>query len=241
MTVQEQTREHRVVSEQEWIDARKALLLKEKELTRQRDEITRLRQDLPWVKVEKEYTFETPEGKKTLSELFEGRSQLLIYHFMFAPDWEEGCPGCSFISDHVDGALPHLEHHDVTYTAVSRAPLATLEAYKKRMGWKFPWVSAGEGDFNYDFHASYRREDLDRGPVFHNFTEQKLQGEDQPGLSAFYKAADGTIYHTYSMYERGGDILINTYNFLDMAPLGRNEKSAMDWMKRHDEYEGDRQ
>jgi predicted dithiol-disulfide oxidoreductase (DUF899 family) len=240
MTVTDQTTPHRVVSEQEWIEARTALLKKEKELTRQRDEISRLRQELPWVKVEKNYTFDSPEGRVSLTDLFDGRSQLIVYHFMFAPDWEQGCDGCSFICDHVDAARQHFEHHDVSFVAVSRATVEKLEAYKKRMGWKFRWVSSGESDFNYDYHASYRREDLDRGPVFHNFTVQKLNGEDQPGLSAFIKDANGDIYHTYSTYERGGDILIGAYNYLDMAPLGRNEQGAMDWMKRHDEYEGDR-
>jgi predicted dithiol-disulfide oxidoreductase (DUF899 family) len=240
MTVTDQTTPHRVVSEQEWIEARTALLKKEKELTRQRDEISRLRQELPWVKVEKNYTFDSPEGRVSLTDLFDGRSQLIVYHFMFAPDWEQGCDGCSFICDHVDAARQHFEHHDVSFVAVSRATVEKLEAYKKRMGWKFRWVSSGESDFNYDYHASYMREDLDRGPVFHNFTVQKLNGEDQPGLSAFIKDANGDIYHTYSTYERGGDILIGAYNYLDMAPLGRNEQGAMDWMKRHDEYEGDR-
>lgn len=230
------TSQHKVASKDEWTEARKRLLEKEKAWTREKDELTRMRLELPWVKVEKEYVFDGPNGKETMSDLFEGRSQLLIYHFMFAPEWDEGCSGCSFISDHIDGANLHLAHHDVTLIAVSRAPLEKLEAFKKRMDWKFKWVSSGDSDFNYDYQASFHREDLDRGPVFYNFTMQKLRGEDQPGLSAFIKDESGEIYHTYSTYERGGDILIGAYNYLDLAPKGRNEESGMDWMRLHDQY-----
>lgn len=228
--------EQAVVSEQEWVAARQELLKKEKELTRHIDEVSRLRQALPWVKVEKKYTFEGPEGPVSLSELFDGRSQLIVYHFMYAPEWDEGCSGCSFLADHFDGPRQHFEHHDVTLVAVSRAPLAKLEAFKKRMGWTFRWVSSDDGDFNYDYHASYRRKDLDAGPVFHNFTTQKLTGEDQPGLSVFIKDQNGEIFHTYSSYERGLDILVGVHNFLDLTPKGRNEDSAMNWVRLHDEY-----
>lgn len=228
---------HKVVSQQEWIAARQELLRKEKEFTKQRDAMSAAIRDLPWVKVEKNYTFDGAEGKVTLSELFDGKSQLIVYHFMYAPDWEEGCDGCTFVSDHVDAARQHFEHHDISYVAVSRAPLSKLEAYKKRMGWTFRWVSSDDGDFNYDFGASFHPEDLQRGPVFYNFKEQTLKGTDQPGLTVFYKDEHGDIFRTYSTYERGLDILIGAYNFIDMTPVGRNEQDGMgDWMKRHDEY-----
>jgi predicted dithiol-disulfide oxidoreductase (DUF899 family) len=227
---------HSVVSEEEWIEAGRSLLVKEKELTRFRDEVSRLRRDLPWVRIEKNYVFEGPEGRVSLSDLFDGRSQLLAYHFMFGPGWDEGCLGCSFVCDHVDGARQHLEHHDVSFAAISRAPLAEFAPFKKRMGWGFRWVSSNGNDFNYDFGVSYRREDLDRGPVLHNFTIQKLSSEEQPGLTALFKDADGAIYRTYSTYERGLDLLCGTYNFLDLTPLGRNETGAMSWVSLHDKY-----
>jgi predicted dithiol-disulfide oxidoreductase (DUF899 family) len=232
---------HPVVSQEQWLAARKDLLLKEKEFTQLRDKINAERLALPWVKVEKDYVFNTPKGKKTLSELFDGRSQLIVYHFMLGPGWEAGCPGCSFLSDHVDGALPHLEHHDVTWTAVSRAPLPEIEAYRKRMGWKFPWVSASGSDFNYDYHVSFTKEDLASGTVTYNFTDMPVKAEsagtELPGLSAFYKDDSGDIFHTYSSYARGGEELIGTLMILDRAPKGRNEKSTMDFVRRHDEYE----
>jgi len=227
-----------IVTQEEWLAASQEFLAREKEFTRQRDALSEARRHLPRVKVEKEYTFDGPNGAVSLQDLFEGRSQLLVYHFMFAPSWDEGCDGCSFVCDHVDAARQHFEHHDVSFAAVSRAPLAKLDAYKKRMGWKFPWVSSGEGDFNYDFQASFRREDLDRGPVLYNFTLQTLKGEDQPGLSVFQRDENGEIYHTYSSYERGLDLLIGAYNFIDLTPVGRNESDGMEnWMKRHDTYD----
>lgn len=228
----------RVVSQEEWLAASRDLLAREKEFTRQRDALSAARRALPMVKVEKEYTFDGPNGTVRLGDLFAGRGQLIVYHFMFAPSWEAGCDGCSFVCDHVDAARQHFEHHDISFTAISRAPLARLEAYKKRMGWTFPWVSSGDGDFNYDYQASFRREDLDRGPVLYNFTQQKLRGEDQPGLSVFLRGENGEIYHTYSSYERGLDLLIGAYNFIDLTPIGRNETGGMEnWMKRHDEYD----
>lgn len=230
-------RAHKIVSKDEWIKARQALLTKEKEWTRAKDDLTRERQDLPWVRVEKAYVFEGPNGLVALTDLFRGRSQLFVYHFMFAPEWDEGCSGCSFICDHVDAARQHFEHHDVKFVAISRAPIDKLEAFKKRMGWTFDWLSSDDSDFNYDFGASFRRADLGKGPVFYNFKMQKLNGEDQPGMSVFYKDPDGAVYHTYSSYERGGDILIGAYNFLDMTPKGRNEQNGMeDWMRLHDQY-----
>ena len=229
-----------VVSREEWLAARRALLAKEKEVTRLRDRVNAERLALPWVKVEKNYVFDTPQGKKTLAELFDGRSQLIVYHFMFGPDWAAGCPGCSFLADHIDGALPHLEHHDVTMIAVSRAPLPKIAAYKRRMGWRFPWVSAFGNDFNYDYHVSFTRDALASGKVFYNFneTEPGDGGNDElPGLSAFYRDAAGDIFHTYSSYARGPEELIGTLMILDRTPKGRNEATIMDFVRRHDEYE----
>ncbi len=228
---------HRIVSEAEWLEASQKLLAREKELTRMRDQINRERMDLPWVKVEKSYTFEGEQGNRSLSDLFEGKSQLIVYHFMFGPGWEEGCPGCSFVSDHVDAARMHFEHHDIAYAAVSRAPLTELLPYKHRMGWTFPWYSSAGTDFNYDFQASFHPEDLEKGTVLYNHTQQKLKSQEQPGLSVFYKETDGTLYRTYSSYERGLDLLIGAYNFIDLTPMGRNEESPMDWMRYHDRYE----
>jgi len=228
--------DHKVVTQQEWIEASAELLIEEKELTRHRDEVSRLRRELPWVRGEKNYVFDGPNGKETLADLFAGRSQLITYHFMFAPG-DEGCPGCSFVSDHIDGANLHLAHHDVTLLAVSRAPLAEFLPFKKRMDWDFKWVSSAGTDFNYDFWVSYTRAELDRDKVLHNFTIQKLNGEEQPGLSAFYKDPAGSIFHTYSSYERGLDLLVGAYNYLDLTPKGRNEASGMDWLNFHDKYD----
>ena len=230
---------HPVVSREEWLVARKSLLQREKEATRLRDAINAERLKLPWVMVEKDYEFDTPAGRKSLADLFDGRSQLIVYHFMLGPDWEAGCPGCSFLSDHLDGALPHLNHHDVTLTAVSRAPLAKIEAYKRRMGWHFPWASSNGSDFNYDFHISVRDEDLAKGKVDYNFTELPADraGGETPGLSAFIKDETGQVFHTYSSYARGPEELIGTLMILDRAPLGRNENKTMSFVRRHDEYE----
>jgi len=228
-----------VVSREEWLEARKALLVQEKEETRRRDKIRAARQNLPWVGIDKTYTFDTPTGKKTLADLFDGRSQLMIYHFMFGPDWEAGCPGCSFLADHIDGTLAHLNHHDVTFVAVSRAPLAKIEAYKKRMGWKFPWVSSFGSDFNFDFHVSFTKEELEGGKVFYNFTEMSgdQANDELPGMSAFARDDAGNVYHTYSDYARGGEEILTTLMILDRAPKGRNETSTLSFVKRHDEYE----
>ena len=230
-----------VVSREEWLEARKALLLQEKEETHRRDKIRAARQNLPWVKIDKTYTFDTPTGKKTLADLFDGRSQLMIYHFMFGPDWEAGCPGCSFLADHIDGTLAHLNNHDVTLVAVSRAPLAKIEAYKKRMGWKFPWVSSFGSDFNFDFHVSFTKDELESGKVFYNFTEMSgdQANDELPGMSAFTRDQVGNVYHTYSDYARGGEEILTTLMILDRAPKGRNETSTLSFVKRHDEYEDD--
>ncbi len=227
-----------VVSQAEWLAARRTLLAKEKEAVRLRDEVNAQRLALPWVRVDKTYTFDTAGGRRTLPELFAGRSQLIVYHFMLGPGWTAGCPGCSFLADHFDGTLPHLEHHDVTLTAVSRAPLAAIEAYKSRMGWRFPWVSSHGSDFNYDFHVSFTPEDLAGGKVFYNFAEIDAAHAmaELPGLSSFYKDETGTVFHTYSSYARGPEELIGTRMILDRAPKGRNETTIMDFVRRHDEY-----
>lgn len=229
---------HQIVSRDEWIASRKELLKKEKQASRLRDEIGEARRALPWVKVEKEYIFDTPRGRKTLADLFEGRSQLIVQHFMFSPHWEAGCPGCSFEADHVDGARQHFIHKDITFVAISRAAIEKIEAYRKRMGWTFPWVSSGKSDFNYDFGVSFRKEDLESGTATYNFKPIKEDPgvEDLPGLSVFYRDADGTIYHTYSAYARGGEEVLGALMYLDMTPVGRNEKTPLDWIHRHDEY-----
>jgi predicted dithiol-disulfide oxidoreductase (DUF899 family) len=232
--------QHRIISRDEWLQARTALLAKEKEMTRQRDRLAAERRDLPWVKVDKTYTFDTPAGKQTLSDLFEGRSQLIIKHFMLAPGQKEGCVGCSFESDHAEAALVHLQHHDVSYVAVARAPLNEIEAFKRRMGWTFPWVSSFGSDFNYDFNASFTPEQLTNGTAFYNYRTGPLPLEDLSGLSVFYKDSNGDIFHTYSSFGRGGEERLSTYVYLDMTPMGRNETgpnhSLTDWVRHHDRY-----
>lgn len=230
------TIEHPIVSEQEWIEARKKLMQKEKELTHLKDELTSLRQQLPWMKVEKEYVFQGPDREYTLSDLFDGRSQLIVQHFMLGPGWEEGCPGCSFLADHVDGALVHLMNHDVSYVAVSRGTIEDIMPFKKRMGWGFKWVSSNRNSFNYDYHVSATAEDIARNEMFYNYETIPAE-EELPGFSVFYKDENGDIFHTYSTYARGADILLTTYNFLEMTPKGRNEGDTMDWIKHHDKYE----
>jgi predicted dithiol-disulfide oxidoreductase (DUF899 family) len=231
---------HPVVSQQEWLAARRALLVQEKQATRLRDRLNAERLALPWVRVDKRYCFEGPGGKTTLADLFDGRSQLMVYHFMLGPGWAAGCPGCSFLADHLDGALPHLNHHDVTLTAVSRAPLAEIEAYKTRMGWRFPWVSAFDSDFNFDYCVSFTRRELESGQLPYNFTTapvpEGFTESELPGLSAFFRDQAGEIFHTYSSYARGPEELIGTLMILDRAPLGRNEQTTMDFVRRHDEY-----
>jgi predicted dithiol-disulfide oxidoreductase (DUF899 family) len=226
----------RIVSREEWTAERKAFLAKEKELTHHRDRVNAERRQLPWVKVTKDYVFDTMDGKKTLSDLFEGRSQLIVGHFMFSPDWNAGCVGCSFANDHVDAAWQHLQHHDVTYVAVGRAPLQKLEAYRKRMGWSFNFVSSQNSDFNYDFNVSFTKDDLADGKVFYNYQETETKMEDLPGSSVFFKDENGDIFHTYSDYGRGGEEVLSAYMLLDTTPKGRNETDAMSWVRRHDEY-----
>ncbi len=230
----------KVVTPAEWLAARKELLKKEKEFTRLRDELSKQRRELPWEKVEKTYVFDGPRGKETLADLFGGRSQLIVYHFMFGPGWAEGCPSCSFISDHIDGSVPHLAARDVRLAVVSRAPLAEIEGFKKRMGWRFHWVSSNATDFNYDYHVSMSKEELGKGEVYYNYGMQKFPSEERPGTSVFYKDAAGSIFHTYSSYGRGLDILIGAYNWLDIASKGREEeglKHTMAWVRHHDKYD----
>jgi predicted dithiol-disulfide oxidoreductase (DUF899 family) len=233
----------KIVSRAEWLAARRELLAREKKLTREYDEVRALRRELPWMKLEKNYLFDGPNGKETLADLFAGRSQLIVRHFMFGPGWKEGCVGCSFASDHVEGALVHLEHHDVTYVAISRAPMAEIEAFRKRMGWSFKWLSSFESDFNFDFHASFRKEEIERGKVFYNFEVRDLPypSEEVSGVSVFCKDASGEVFHTYSCYARGDEGGLTTYFYLDITPKGRDENgptyTLADWVRHHDRYD----
>jgi predicted dithiol-disulfide oxidoreductase (DUF899 family) len=230
--------QHAVVSRDEWLTARRDLLKAEKEITHLRDKVTRERLALPWVRMEKAYVFDTPDGPRTLAELFDGRSQLLVQHFMFAPGWKEGCPSCSFMADHTDGMNLHLAHHDVTMIAVSRAPLTEIERYRKRMGWQFKWVSSFGNEFNYDFRVSFTPEQVATGHVDYNFGESDETDEEFPGVSAFFKDEAGDVFHTYSTFGRGVEVMMGTYAMLDLMPKGRNETEGMgDWMRRHDRYE----
>jgi predicted dithiol-disulfide oxidoreductase (DUF899 family) len=233
--------QHPVVSREEWIEARKAHLKNEKALTRMRDMVSAERRALPWVKVEKEYVFDTPTGKKTLADLFGKNSQLIVYHFMWRWDLGQGCDGCSFLCDHVDGANQHLVQHDVTFVAVSRAPLAKIESYKKRMGWRFPWVSSYGSDFNLDYHVSFTPEEVTKGKAYYNYEIQDVGIDELSGRSVFFKDAAGNVFHTYSSYARGGDPFLGAYHYLDITPKGRNETgpghNLTDWVRRHDEYE----
>ncbi len=228
------------VTREEWLVARKEHLVKEKEFTRLRDELSKQRRDLPWVKVDKEYFFEGLNGKESLAGLFAGRSQLLVYHFMFGPDWEEGCPSCSFWADNYDGIIQHLSHRDVTMVTISRAPLDQLQAYRKRMGWGFKWVSSFDNDFNHDYHVSFTEEDLEKGETYYNYSMRKGGGAEAPGISVFYKDENGDVFHTYSSYSRGLDMLNGAYHLLDLVPKGRDEAEfnfPMAWVRRHDVYE----
>jgi predicted dithiol-disulfide oxidoreductase (DUF899 family) len=232
-------RDHKIVSQKEWIAARKELLKKEKEVTHLSDQLSAERRKLPWVKIEKNYVFDAPGGKVTLADLFAGRNQLVIQHFMFGPDWQEGCPSCSFMADHTDGMLPHLAARDVTMVAVSRAPMAKIAAFKKRMGWHFQWVSSQGNDFNHDFHVSFTEEELAQGKVNYNFTMQEFPSAEAPGISVFNKDASGDVFHTYSTYGRGVDVLMGTYRVLDLVPKGRDEDHldfSMEWVRHHDKY-----
>jgi predicted dithiol-disulfide oxidoreductase (DUF899 family) len=232
--------DHKVVSKNQWLQARIDLLAKEKELTRLGDEISRQRLELPWTQVEKEYVFDGPQGKMSLADLFGPRSQLATYHFMFGPDWNEGCPGCSYVTDHMDGAIEHLAARDVTLVLVSRAPLEKLATFQRRMGWRMLWVSSAGCDFNHDFGVSFSKEELASGAKAYNFGTTAPHGEENPGLSMFSKDAGGAVFHAYSTYGRGLEAMLGTYAILDRAPKGRDEAglpSPMSWVRHHDKYE----
>jgi predicted dithiol-disulfide oxidoreductase (DUF899 family) len=231
---------HAVVSHEEWVAARKDLLAQEKNFLRLREELARARRQLPWERVEKEYVFEGREGKVSLADLFGGRSQLIVYHFMLAPGWKEGCPGCSFLGDHFDGAIPHVQQRDITFVAISRAPLAEIEEFKKRMGWNFKWVSSNGTDFNFDYGVSFREEDRAKGEEYYNYAVRPMKAEEMPGASVFAKNTGGEVFHTYSTYARGLDMMIGAYQWIDLSPKGRDEdglKQTMAWVKHHDKYE----
>ncbi|HVU46878.1 MAG TPA: thioredoxin family protein [Terracidiphilus sp.] len=231
--------QHKVVSSSEWTAARKELLAKEKEFTRLRDELSRQRRELPWERVEKRYEFDGPDGKRTLADLFDSRSQLVIYHFMLGPGWKEGCPSCSFLADHFDGAAIHLANRDVTLAVVSHAPYAEIAKFRQRMGWRFHWYSSFMSVFNYDYQVSRTPAEQGRSQVYYNYDMVEFPPEERPGLSVFFKDASGEIFHTYSTYARGLDILIGAYNFLDFVPKGRDEaglKHSMSWVRHHDKY-----
>ena len=233
--------EHQIVSRTEWIEASRRFLAKEKELTRLRDELSRERRDLPWERVEKSYVFEGPTGKVTFDDLFAGKSQLVVYHLMFAPEAEAACRGCSFWADNFNGTIPHLEQRDVSFVAVSRAPVAKLQAFANRMGWTFKWVSCAGNDFNYDYQASFRAEDVSNGTALYNFERNTEQMPDKPGFSVFFKDKDakGTTFHTYSTYARGIDPMNVAFQLLDLVPKGRNEDGLphpMSWVKLRDQY-----
>jgi predicted dithiol-disulfide oxidoreductase (DUF899 family) len=231
--------QHPIVTREEWLAARTELLAKEKELTRMRDRLNAERRALPWVKIEKEYFFDGPDGRETLADLFAGRSQLIVKHFMLGPGWREGCVGCSFEVDHAEAAVVHLEHHDVSYVAVSRAPFAEIETFRKRMGWRVKWLSSYGSDFNYDFHVSFTQDELARGKAYYNYDVRPIAIDELSGRSVFYKDPTGTVFHTYSSYGRGGENFLGTYHFLDITPKGRDETingNLTDWVRHHDRY-----
>jgi predicted dithiol-disulfide oxidoreductase (DUF899 family) len=230
----------KVVSRAEWLELRKKLLIKEKSYGRQGDALAAERRELPWVRVDKNYVFEAPGGKESLADLFERRSQLIVQHFMFGPGWKEGCPSCSFMADHVGGALVHLAHRDVTFVAVSRAPLTQIEAFKKRMGWEFKWVSSAGNDFNFDYGVSFTKEEMAKGKVDYNYRMESFPSEEAPGISVFYRNDAGDVFHTYSTYARGVESMMGTYRLLDLVPKGRDEvglRSTMGWVRHHDRYD----
>lgn len=226
---------HPVVSQEQWLAERRKLLARERELTHLRDQVARERRALPWVRVEKAYAFATPDGRRTLADLFEGRRQLMVQHFMLAPGWKEGCASCSFMADHTDGMNVHLAHRDITFVAVSRAPLVEIERFRRRMGWRFRWVSSFGGDFNHDFHVSFAPEEAE---VYYNYDTQPFECEELPGISVFYKDDAGEVYHTYSTYRRGVEAMMGTYTLVDLTPKGRDEREGgMAWVRHHDRYE----
>ena len=234
------TANHPVVSREQWLAERKTLLVREKELTHLRDRISRERRALPWVRIEKDYSFDATEGRHRLADLFEGRRQLLVQHFMFAPGWEQGCKSCSYMADHNDGANVHLAQRDVTLLAVSRAPLADIQRFRQRMGWQFKWVSSHGSDFNHDFGVAFTPEERAKGEVYYNYGMQPFQQEEAPGISVLYKDDAGDVFHTYSTYGRGVEVMMGAYNLLDLTPKGRDEDDlgyTMEWVRHHDRYE----
>jgi predicted dithiol-disulfide oxidoreductase (DUF899 family) len=239
IVIQSQPENHQVVSQAEWDAAHEAFLAREKDFTRQRDAISAERRKLPWVRVEKEYVFDSPDGPQTLADLFRGTRQLIVYHFMLGPGAKQGCSSCSFIADHFDGSIVHLAQRDVTLLAVSRATQTEIDAFQKRMGWGFKWVSSNRNDFNYDFHVSFTKDELASGSACYNYGPYKYQSEEAPGASVFFRDESGGIFHTYSTYARGLDILVGAYNYLDLAPKGRDEDDLpypMAWIRHHDRY-----
>ncbi len=231
---------HPVVSAQRWLAARKTLLAQEKELTRLRDQLASERRALPWVRIEKNYVFDTTEGRRSLADLFEGRRQLMVQHFMLAPGWEQGCPSCSFMADHTDGMQGHLAQRDVTFVAVSRATLPEIVRFRQRMGWGFKWVSSNGSDFNYDFGVSFKPEEQASGSIHYNYMQQPFAAEEMPGISLFYKDDAGEVFRTYSTYGRGVEVMMGTYNMLDLTPMGRSERDVpnkMEWVRHHDRYD----
>jgi predicted dithiol-disulfide oxidoreductase (DUF899 family) len=230
----------KVVSRAEWLAARKKLLLKEKDYTRQGDALAAERRSLPWVRVDGDYVFDTPGGKESLADLFQGRSQLVVQHFMFGPGWKEGCPSCSFMADHAGGVLVHLAHRDVTFVAVSRASITEIEAFKRRMGWEFKWVSSAGNDFNFDYGVSFTKAEMAKGKVNYNYRMGAFPSEEAPGISVFYRNDAGKVFHTYSVYGRGVELMMGTYRFLDLVPKGRDEAGlphTMAWVRHHDRYD----
>jgi predicted dithiol-disulfide oxidoreductase (DUF899 family) len=231
---------HITATRDEWLEARRSLLAAEKDLTRRSDEVVRLRRQLPWVRVEKVYVFDGPGGKVTLADLFGDHNQLLVQHFMLAPGWGEGCQSCSFMADHTDGMTVHLAHRDVAFAAVSRAPLAEIERFRRRMGWRFKWVSSHANAFNYDFRVSFTPEQTATGEIDYNYGEWPHVGEEWPGVSVFHKVDAGDVFHTYSTYGRGVEVMMGTYRLLDLTPKGRDEREVahkMEWVRHHDRYE----
>jgi predicted dithiol-disulfide oxidoreductase (DUF899 family) len=230
---------HSVVSKERWLAERTTLLAREKELMHLQDQVARERRALPWERVDKDYVFDAPEGPRSLADLFAGRRQLLVQHFMFAPGWEQGCPSCSFMADHTDGMTVHLAHRDVSFVAVSRAPLAEIARFKQRMGWQFRWVSSATNDFNKDFHVSFDADDRVDGEVDYNYRKTSFPNSEAPGISVFYQDDAGEIFHTYSTFGRGVEAMMGTYRLLDLVPKGRDEHDGfykMDWVRHHDRY-----
>jgi predicted dithiol-disulfide oxidoreductase (DUF899 family) len=237
------TTTHPIVSPEAWLDARRDLLAAEKDLTRRADQVAALRRRMPWVRVETHYVFDGPDGPVPMADLFDGRRQLIVQHFMLGPGWEQGCPSCSFMADHADGMTVHLAHRDVAFAAVSRAPIDEIERFRRRMGWKFRWVSSHGNRFNRDFRVSFTPEEIAAGAVDYNYAQRARAGQEMPGISAFLRDEDGTVFHTYSAYGRGVEAMIGTYRMLDIAPLGRDEYGlafTMQWVRHHDRYETDR-